>query len=118
MKFDPDKILEEAKQVIVEHNLYFMCDVMALISCSKTTFYDFFPDKSDGSEQVKELLVRNRVAKKVELRKAFEKGASAEKIALYKLIATESERKALTTEWRDHSNNGGSFEPPVIKFDE
>jgi len=107
MAYDKDKIYELAKEVIIEHTLYFVEDVVSLLPCSKPTFYEFFPIESNELNTLKELLDKNKINTKVRLRKKLEQGdKAAEILALYKLIATPEERSALSMQQIDHTTQG------------
>jgi len=80
---------------------------MAFLPIGKTTFYDFFPPDSNEMNDIKELLDNNKISTKVKLRKKLGEGdKAAEILALYKLIATEEERKALSMQHIDHTTKG------------
>tara|TARA_R110000787_G_C13163626_1_gene419892 strand:+ start:124 stop:504 length:381 start_codon:yes stop_codon:yes gene_type:complete len=107
MGYDKDKIYEQAISDIKEHNLFFISDIVAYSSCSTSTFYEFFPADSEQSETLKELLDQNKVAMKVKLRVKLANGEkAAEILALYKLIATDTERRALSMQHIDHTTKG------------
>lgn len=107
MAYDKDKILQEATDAIKSNSLYFIEDVVAFVSCSRSTFYDYFPADSDESDNLKELLNRNKVSMKVKLRSRLSEGdKAAEILALYKLIATDDERRALSMQHVDHTTKG------------
>ncbi len=107
MAFKKEKIYEEAVKAIKKHGLFFVDDVVAYVSCSKTTFYELMPSGSEESDNLKELLANNKIAMKVKLRKKLENGdKAAEILALYKLIATQDEREALSMQRVDHTSKG------------
>jgi len=107
MAYDKEKILEQAKKVIKDNSLYFIEDVVAFLPIRKSTFYSYFPIDSNEMDDIKELLDDNKISTKVKLRKKLEEGdKAAEILALYKLIATEDERKALSMQHLDHTTKG------------
>lgn len=107
MAYDKNDIFEKAKQAIADNNLYFIEDVVAFLPIVKVTFYDYFPIDSNEMNDIKELLDNNKVTTKVKLRKKLGEGdKAAEILALYKLIATEDERKALSMQHIDHTTKG------------
>lgn len=107
MAYDKNDIFERAKQAITDNNLYFIEDVVAFLPIVKVTFYDYFPIDSNEMNDIKELLDNNKVTTKVRLRKKLGEGdKAAEILALYKLIATEDERKALSMQHIDHTTKG------------
>src|SRR5574343_131863 len=72
----------------------FFDDIVAFLPCSKPTFYEFFPVESNELNDLKELLERNKVNKKVEIRtKLFKSDKAAELLALYRLICTKEEQQ-------------------------
>jgi hypothetical protein len=105
MAYNKDEIFEQAKKAIIEHSLYFIEDVVAYVPCSRSTFYEFFPDKSDGLDTLKTLLDENNRKMKVQLRQKLSRGdKAAEILALYKLICTDEERKALQMVYTDNKH--------------
>ncbi len=107
MAYDKEHIYNEAIKAIEENHLYFISDVVAYVPCVSSTFYEFFPPDSEESENIKELLNDNRISTKVKLRRKLENGdKAAEILALYKLIATEDERRALSMQHIDHTSKG------------
>lgn len=110
MAYDRSEILEQAKKAISENSLYFIEDVVAFVPCGKTAFYDFFKVDSNEMNDIKEMLDNNKISTKVKLRKKLGEGEkAAEILALYKLIATEDERKALSMQHIDHTTKGNQI---------
>ena len=100
MAYDRVKILDQAKDVIVKHNLFFIEDIVAFLPCSKPTFYEFFPVDSNEFNELKELLETNRTELKVSMRsKWYKSNAPALQMALMKLIATPEELKKLSMQF-------------------
>lgn len=107
MAYDRNKILVKVKENIVKHRLFFIDDVVAYCGISKPTFYDFFKVDSDDFNDIKELLDKNKVEVKVSIRQKLFKGdKAAELLALYKLICTDEERKALSMNYTEVDNKG------------
>jgi len=107
MAYDKEKIYKEAVKAIEEHNLFFIEDIVSMITCSKPTFYDFFKVDSNELNALKDMLDANKIAMKVKLRTKLANGdKAAEILALYKLIATDSERRALSMQHIDHTTKG------------
>lgn len=105
MGYDKNKIFKQAKDAIIEHSLYFIEDVVAFLPISKPTFYDYFKVDSNEFNELKELLETNKVRMKVHLRQKLSMGEkAAEILALYKLICTDEERKALQMQYTDNKN--------------
>lgn len=107
MRYNKNEIFEKAKQAIIDNSLYFIEDVVAFLPIVKVTFYDYFPVDSNEMNEIKELLDNNKISTKVKLRKKLGEGEkAAEILALYKLIATDDERRALSMQHVDHTTKG------------
>jgi hypothetical protein len=107
MAYNKVKIFEQSKSVIKKHRLFFIEDVVAYLPIVKKTFYEYFPIDSNESNELKELLETNKTNVKVAIRKKLQAGnKAAELIALYKLICTDDERKALSMQQFSHTVEG------------
>lgn len=105
MAYDRVKIFEQAKEVIVKHKLFFVDDIVAFLPCSKSSFYEFYPDGSDELDELKDLLETNRVSLKVSMRsKWYTSNAPALQMALMKLIATPEELRKLSMQYVESEN--------------
>jgi len=96
MAYDKKKLYKDSIQLIKENNLYFVEDLVALLPCSKSTFYNIFNEKLDELDAIKSELNRNKVLKKIDIRERLEEGKGVGLIALYKLLATKEELLALS----------------------
>ena len=107
MANDKVKIFEQAKEQIEKNNLFFIEDIVAFIPISKPTFYDYYPVDSNEFNTLKEMLEENKVKTKSSIRAKLYKGnKAAELLALYKLICSDDERKALSMQHVDHTTKG------------
>lgn len=105
--YNRDKIFEQAKELTVKHKLFFIEDIVAMLPCSKSTFYEFYPEGSDELDILKELIDANRVTIKVSLRKKWnDSDAPALQLSLYKLICSNEERKNLSMTHADVTTGG------------
>ena len=95
MAYDRNKIFKQAQNVIREHNLFFIDDIVAWLPISKPTFYEFFPLESNELNELKRMLEDNKVRMKTSIRAKLYKGKGADLIALYKMICSDEERKAI-----------------------
>ena len=120
MAYDRVKIFEQAKEMIVKHKLFFVDDIVAFLPCSKSSFYEFYPDGSDELDELKGLLEINRTTLKVSMRsKWYTSNAPALQMALMKLICTDEERKMLSMTHADVTTNGKEMNiPPFMKTNE
>ena len=88
-----------------------------MIGISKSTFYTFYPDGSEELDAIKELLEDNKITIKSEIREKLRNGdKAAELIALYKLLSSNDERKALSMQHVDHTSNGKTINISPIEF--
>ena len=113
MAYDKKKLAKQAIDAIKAHNLFFMDDVFAFMPCSKATFYNH---KLEQLDDIKELLEENKIKTKSALKSKWFKSDNATlQMALYKLLASETERKALAMEYHDHTSGGEKISINLIK---
>jgi len=99
-----NKLEKECLSLISEYKLLFVSDLIALLPFSKSTFYVYGLDKS---EAVKEAIEANRSVIKQKLRaKWYESSTPTLQIALYRILATPEERKAMSSSSKDAKNDG------------
>jgi hypothetical protein len=114
MAYDKQEIFDTAKSAIVKNKLIFMDEVPAFLPCSRSTFYDYFPDSSDELDALKALISINKTQIKTSMRsKWYKSNAPALQMALYKLIATPDEHKALQMNYTDHTTKGEKVTAPI-----
>ena len=107
MAYDKAKIYEQAKELTVKHKLFFIEDIVAMLPCSKPTFYEMFPLESNELNELKDLIDTNRISIKVGLRKKWnDSDAPALQLSLYKLICSNEERKNLSMTHNDITSDG------------
>jgi hypothetical protein len=117
MAYDRQQVFEQAKEVVKEYSLYFIEDIVAYLPISKPTFYEFFPLESNELNELKGLLEQNKIKMKVQLRQKLAKGEkAAEILALYKLICSDEERKALQMVYSENKHE--IVKPPIEWQDE
>ena len=119
MEYDRVKILEQAKEAIVKHKIFFIDDIVAYLPISRGTFYNWGFDKLDD---LKELLTQNRVELKVSMRsKWYKSNSPALQMALMKLIASDEELRKLAMNYQDVTSGGERINfniQDVLKFDD
>jgi hypothetical protein len=104
MAYNTDELYKQALQEIEENTLFFVSDVVAYLGIAESTFYEHFPPDSEKSKAIKEKLNKNAMRTKVSIRSKLHQSKSPTGLlALYKLLATNDERKALAMEYREHS---------------
>jgi hypothetical protein len=120
MAFKRKDIFEQSKVLIEQNKLIFVADLIALLPCSESTFYNFFPNDSKELNELRDLINNNRVTLKVSMRnKWYKSEAPVLQLSLYKLIATPDELKALSMQHTDITTQGKEIQPsaaPVIVF--
>ena len=117
MAYDKNKIYEQAIEAIKNNNLFFVNDIWAWLPCSRSWFYDAFPDGSDELDTFKNLLEQNKTRTKSAIRaKLFKGEKAAELLALYRLICTPEEHRLLNQQYVDATTNGKDITPTTIVF--
>ena len=90
--------------MISDYKLLFVNDLIALLPFSKSTFYVYGLDKSDA---IKDAIESNRTMIKQKLRaKWYESTTPTLQIALYKILATPEERKAMSSSSKEAKTDG------------
>jgi len=96
VKYTTEKLLARAKEIIPEHNLIFVEDVIAMLGVSVSTFYDKIPGSSEEMEILRALLDKNKIDLKVSMRKKWsESDHPTLQIALYRLASNTKEHRLL-----------------------
>lgn len=104
MAYNTERLEKEALEAIKKHNLFFIEDVVAMLPCSKPTFYEH---KLNESNDIKDALEKNKIDAKVSMRKKWqESDAPALQIGLMKLIGTEDEAHRLNGTKQEHKHSG------------
>lgn len=108
------RMYERAVEAIEKNNLFFIKDAYTFIGIPESTFYEYIPADSEFSEMLKIAIAKNRAKTKVGLRKKWYNSNSATaQLALYKLICSDEERKALSMEYHDLTTDGEKIELPA-----
>ena len=99
-----NKLVKQCLQLISDYKILFVTDLIALLPFSKSTFYVYGLDKSDA---VKEAIENNKTMIKQKLRaKWYESSTPTLQIALYKILATPEERKAMSSSTKEAKSDG------------
>ena len=107
MAHNKEKIYKQALKIAAKKGVYFIEDIIAFLPITKPTFYDYFKVDSNDFNAIRELLDANKIQKKVDIREKLSEGSKApELLALYKLLATDDERKKLSSQYIDHTSKG------------
>lgn len=115
MPYDQDKIFNQALKLIEEKSVFFITDLVALLPIHRDTFYRFFPIDSDRYDRINTALEAKKVEEKLYIRAQLRKSPkAAELIALYKLICTDEERRALSMNHLDVTSQGKEVQSQII----
>ena len=108
MVYTKDQIMKLSLEIIKESEPLFIQDLIALLPCGRSTFYELFPEKSEGMDIIKGEIAKNKIKRKSDLRKNWKdpEAAPALQLALYKLMADPEEHKALLMQYQDHTTAG------------
>lgn len=106
------KAIEELER---DDNILFMDDVIASVGVSKPTFYTYIEKDGPEYNEIWERITANRINVKKYIRlKLRVSGKAAELLALYRMIATDEERKAINQQYVEMS--GGVDNNVQIEF--
>lgn len=106
------KAIEELER---DDNILFMDDVIASVGVSKPTFYTYIEKGGPEYNEIWERITANRINVKKYIRlKLRVSGKAAELLALYRMIATDEERKAINQQYVEMS--GGVDNNVQIEF--
>lgn len=113
MRYNTDKLEQEALEAIEKYRLFFIEDVVVYVSCSRATFYNHGLDKLDT---IKEALAKNKIDIKVSMRnKWFLSESATLQVALMKMIATDDEAHRLNGSRQEIKHQGAV---PIGKMSE
>lgn len=119
MAYSRKRLYEQAMQVIEERNLFFIEDLVAFLPCDKSTFYKHFRPESNEFNAIRSRLEENKVRTKSAIRhRLFNMDNPTAQIALYRMIATQEERDAISTTKTDITSGGEKIahEPLTIEI--
>ena len=98
-KKDKEKIIKQAKKLIAEDKtILFIEDLIAELPISKPTLYKWFPKGSEEYNELLELIEKNKIIGKKEIRAS---DIASELLAVYRMICTDEERKAIAQNYVD-----------------
>jgi hypothetical protein len=107
MAYKTEDLYKKAIDAIKSNNLFFLTDVYSYLGISHDTFYKHFPLESEKMEAIKEAVEKNKARTKISIRSKLHSSTSPTGLlALYKLICTPEERKALSMQHHDHTSEG------------
>lgn len=98
MAYNTEELYKMALKIIKEREVRTIEGVIALMPCTKPTFYDHFPVGSNEFNAIKRELNRKKVEGKerlIRMMGSITHGSPAERIFLYKLWADKEEKEAI-----------------------
>lgn len=99
MAYDKDELIQMSLDAIEKNQLVFIDEVVTFLPCSRATFYNHELDKLDV---IKDALNNVRTNVKTQLRHKWRDSDNAAlQIGLMKLMATDEERKRLSTSFME-----------------
>lgn len=99
MAYDKDELIQMSLDAIEKHQLVFIDEVVTFLPCARATFYNHELDKLDV---IKDALNNVRTNVKTQLRNKWRDSDNAAlQIGLMKLMATDEERKRLSTSFME-----------------
>jgi len=99
-------------EVIEKEEIIFIDELIAFIPISERTFYNW---KLQELQELKGAINKQKVLSKTGLRKDWRFSQShVLQLALYRLLATEEERRLLATNYTDVTTKGESVNAPVM----
>lgn len=105
-QYNKEEIFEQALQIAIEKKILFIDELCSHLPISRQTFYSYFPLESDSFNTIKEILCKNKIHVKCQLREMWLQSLSPVlQIALYKLIASPEERKILADKFDDEKES-------------
>lgn len=106
MQYNKEDLESIALTALRQHNLFFIGDIIAYMPCSRATFYNYELDKLDS---IKEAIEKNKIQTKNGLkRKWYDSENATVQIALYKLLATDTELRRLQSNYVELTGKDGS----------
>jgi len=116
MQYTTEDIFKRSKELILEHKLFFIEDIVSFLPCAKSTFYKYIQDGSNELNELSKMLEVNKINLKVKMRKKWGESDNATlQMALMKLICTETEHRKLAQNYTniEHSQNPDN---PIIDY--
>lgn len=109
MAYNKEKLYKDALRLAKEKKCFFIEQLVSFMPCQKSTFYEYFPNGSDESNAIKEVIDNNKVeVKSAMYNKWFKSENATLQMGLMKLIGTEEECQRLNGSKQniDHTTKG------------
>ena len=119
MAYKTSALRKKAIEAITEQKLIFIEEIVSYLPCHKSTFYEHFPNESDGYKALDQLLEKNKAEIKASLRAKWYKSDNATiQIALMRLCTTDPERRKLAMNYIEHTGKDGKDLVPSLSDEE
>ena len=117
MAYDKQKVYKDAIKAIKENRLKHFDYIQGYIEPCTKTLYELFPEESNELHAIKSELELNKIAAKTKMRNKWEDSDNPTlQIAAFKLIATDEEQRALSTNWQNTEHSGEIKTDPKINL--
>jgi hypothetical protein len=111
MAYKTEELKEKALEKIKSLKLIFFSEVMDYLGIASSTFYDHFPSNSSDYKEMEDALRENKVEAKVLIRNKWMNSDSPQsQLYLYKLVASDDERRRLSIRHTENVNKNENTE--------
>lgn len=105
--FSKKKLKDQALAMCKRVGVTCITDVINGMDCGKSTFYERFPNGSSDLDEIKDALEKNKCRTKMTIRqKLYKSDSPTAWLSLYRMIATQEERDAISLNRTDITTNG------------
>jgi len=109
MAYKKEEMIQQCLKAIEDNNLVHQYEIFAFVPFSQKTFHNH---KLQELQDIKGAIDRSVIKQKIELRNEFRKSKSAaERIVLYRLLASEQEFSRIASSQFDHTSGGDKIQP-------
>lgn len=117
MAYNKEEIYQEVIEAIKKNKLNHFDYIQGYVKPCTKTLYEFFPEESNELHSIKRELQNNKIeAKSKMISKWLESDNATLQIAAFKLLATDEERKNLSSTFIDHTSNNKELKGFTIKW--
>lgn len=117
--YKKEKLFQQALGVCKKGGCTCIEDIIALLPCSKPTFYKLFKVDGEEMEQIKDALAESKRKVLVSIRsKLYRSNNPTALLSLYRMLCTPEERDAISMNRTDITTNGKDInqEPIVVEI--
>lgn len=117
--YDKQDLLEQALAICKKGGCVTMADVIALLPCCKSKFFECFPAGSEEHDQIVDALNTSKRKACISIRgRLYNSDNPTALITVYKMLCTEEERNAISMSRTDITSKGEQIksEPLVVEI--